>query len=336
MKMNMLPRLEYTDFVTPIEKLENLSEELNGPKIYMKRDDLLGLTLGGNKTRKLEFTMADAKKNNADTIITCGAVQSNHCRLTLSAAIKENMKCVLVLEERIPDSYKPKASGNNFLYNLMGADLRIVKKGTNMLEEMEKVSDELKAQGKNPYVIPGGGSNEIGTCGYINCANEIIEQVKTAELDIDYVVVASGSGGTHGGLLAGFRIAGISTPVLGMNVARDKQEQEDLIEELTKKTLKYLEVDKDISSDDVICFDDYLGPGYSLATDEMIEAVQLLARHEGILLDPVYTGKAMAGLIDLVRKNYFNTNDNVLFIHTGGSPALFENTDVVLKESNKK
>ncbi|RKQ30277.1 D-cysteine desulfhydrase [Oceanobacillus halophilus] len=328
MNINQFPKRNYTDHQTPIEYLERLSKHLGGPNIYMKRDDLLGLTAGGNKTRKLEYLMADALQQGADTVITCGAVQSNHCRLTLSAAIKEGLKCVLVLEERVPNSYNPEASGNNFLYKLLGVDdIIVVPGGSDMQGEMEKVADSLRQKGNKPYIIPGGGSNEIGSTGYVSCALEILEQLEEMNLSIDYMVAASGSGGTHSGLLTGLHGANANIPVLGISVNKKKQEQEQKIYNHTLKTAKHVGANVDFPREKVIVLDDYVGPGYSLETEGMREAVQLAARKEGILLDPVYTGKTMAGLIDLVRKDYFEKNDNVLFVHTGGAPALYAYTD---------
>lgn len=333
MNFEELPKRKYISFETPIEKMETLSNLLEGPQIYMKRDDQLSLAAGGNKTRKLEYLMADVKKNQADTVITCGAIQSNHCRLTLSASIKENLNCVLVLEERIPNSYDPNASGNNFLFKLMDPeDIIIVPKGTNMPEKMKEVAEKLKEKGQKPYIIPGGGSNEIGTSGYISGAKEIVKQMKTEDLNFDYIAVASGSGGTHAGLLIGLLLENQDIPVIGFNIARSKEEQETLMKNLISKTLDFLEIKQSIPDDKIICNDKYLGEGYSLATKEMIESVQLLAKKEGILLDPVYTGKAMAGLIDLIRKNHFKPTDNILFIHTGGSPALYDKQETVLQK----
>ena len=291
MNLAKFPRRRYTAGQTPIEKLGRLSESLGGPTLYMKRDDLLGLAGGGNKTRKLEFLVADALAQGADTLITCGAVQSNHCRLTLAAAVKEGLKCRLVLEERVPGSYDPEAGGNNFLFQLLGVEkLEVVQGGSDMLQAMHQAADEVAAEGRKAYIIPGGGSNPIGATGYVACAQEILSQMFEDNLRIDRVVCASGSTGTHAGLITGFEGANCNLPVIGINVSRPKAEQEAL--------------------------------GYSLATEQMAEAVRMLARLEGILMDPVYTGKAMAGLIDLVRQNYFDSDENILFVHTGGSPAL--------------
>lgn len=332
MNLAQFKRRSYTPFHTPIEPLKKFSKALGGPNIYVKRDDLLGLTSGGNKTRKLEFLMADALDQQADVIITCGAVQSNHCRLTLSAAVKEGLECVLVLEERVANSYDPDGSGNNFLFKLLGAaDIKVVPGGSNMLGEMEKVAAALREKGKKPYIIPGGGSNEIGATGYVACAQEITQQTYEMGLNVDYLVTASGSGGTHAGLLAGFFGTNSGIPILGVNVSRPNEKQIPLIRDLAQRTAKHVGIEGEIPANAVTCYDEYVGPGYSLETPEMIEAVQLLARTEGILLDPVYTGKTMAGLIGLVRQGYFKKDDNVLFVHTGGSPALYAYTKTVLK-----
>ena len=289
----------------------------------MKRDDLLGLAGGGNKTRKLEFLVADALAQRADTLITCGAVQSNHCRLTLAAAVKEGLKCRLVLEERVPGSYNPEAGGNNFLFRLLGVEkVTVVPGGSDLMEAMQDAADEVAAQGRKAYVIPGGGSNPIGATGYVACAQEILAQLFEDNLRIDRVVCASGSTGTHAGLITGFYGTNSNLPVIGINVSRPKAEQEDLVYDLVKRTATHVGIESEIPREAILCFGDYVGPGYSLATGRMAEAVRMLARLEGILMDPVYTGKAMAGLIDLVRQGYFKKEENVLFIHTGGAPAL--------------
>ena len=324
MNLAKFPRRRYTEGQTPIEKLSRLSDALGGPTIYMKRDDLLGLAGGGNKTRKLEFLVADALARGADTLITCGAVQSNHCRLTLAAAVKEGMKCRLVLEERVAGSYNPEAGGNNFLYRLLGVEkIKVVPGGSDMAREMQVVADEVAAEGRRAYVIPGGGSNPIGATGYVACAEEILGQLFEQALKIDRVVCASGSTGTHAGLVTGFYGNNSNIPVIGINVRRKKQVQEEMVYGLAQQTAAHVGIDSAIPRDAILCFDEYVGPGYSLPTSQMAEAVRMLARLEGILMDPVYTGKAMAGLIDLVRKGYFKREENILFVHTGGSPALY-------------
>ena len=331
MNLAKFPRRRYTQARTPIEKLSRLSEKLAGPSIYMKRDDLLGLAGGGNKTRKLEFLVAEALSRGADTLITCGAVQSNHCRLTLAAAVKEGLKCRLVLEERVPGSYNPQSGGNNFLFRLMGVEkIKVAPGGSNMAEAMQAVADEVAGEGRKAYVIPGGGSNPVGATGYVACAEEILAQTFELGINIDRIICASGSAGTHAGLVTGFYGNNSNIPVVGINVSRPKADQEELVYDLVQRTALHVGVNTSIPREAVVCFDEYVGPGYSLPTPEMAEAVRMLARLEGVLIDPVYTGKAMAGLIDLVRKDTFNQKENILFIHTGGSPALYVYMDEIL------
>ncbi|MBC8176790.1 MAG: D-cysteine desulfhydrase [Desulfobacteraceae bacterium] len=331
MNLAKFPRRRYTAGQTPIEKAHRFSEALDGPDIYIKRDDLLGLSAGGNKTRKLEFLVADALAQGADTLITCGAVQSNHCRLTLSAAVKEGLKCRFVLEERVPGSFDPKASGNIFLYNLLGIEeIKVVQAGSDLMAEMEQVAEELAAEGRKGYIIPVGGSNAIGATGYVACAQEILDQTFELGLNIDALVCASGSAGTQAGLVTGFYGCNMNIPVVGINVSQAKEEQEDIVYGLVRETANHVGINFEIPRDTVTCFGDYVGPGYSLPTPEMAEAVKLVARTEGILLDPVYTGKAMAGLIDLVRQGYFKKESTILFVHTGGSPALYVYADYLL------
>ena len=237
MNLAQFPRRRYTEGVTPIEAVPRFSSALGGPNIYIKRDDLLGLSAGGNKTRKLEFLVADAMEQGADTLVTCGAVQSNHCRLTLAAAVKEGLKCRLVLEERVAGSYNPEASGNNFLFQLLGVEsITVVPGGSDMAAAMQKVADEVAAAGRKAYIIPGGGSNPIGATGYVACAEEILSQLFDRGLKIDRVVCASGSTGTHAGLVTGFYGNNANLPVIGINVSRTKEVQEPLVYDLVCKT----------------------------------------------------------------------------------------------------
>ncbi len=325
MNLGRFPRRGYVEHPTPIEFLPNFTKALDaGVNVYVKRDDLLPGTGGGNKTRKLDFSIADALKQGADTLITCGAVQSNHCRLTLAWAVHEGLDCHLVLEERVKDSYSPEASGNNFLFHLLGVkSITVVPGGSSMMDEMEKVAERLRMEGKKPYVIPGGASNHIGALGYVACAQETLQQLFELGLSIDHMVVPSGSAGTHAGIIAGMIGNNAGIPVTGIGVNRKKSVQENAVCNLANDTLKYIGVGAEVPSEAVVVFDDYVGAGYSLPTPAMIEAVKMLARTEGILLDPVYSGKAMSGLIDLARKGYFPGGSNVLFLHTGGSPALY-------------
>ncbi|MDR3566246.1 MAG: D-cysteine desulfhydrase [Negativicutes bacterium] len=336
MNLAQFPRRRYTEGQTPLEFLPNLTAKLGGPQLYIKRDDLLGLAAGGNKTRKLEFLVADALAQGADTLITCGAVQSNHCRLTLAAAVKEGLQCRLVLEERVPGSYKPQGSGNNFLFHLLGVEATTVMPGgSDMLKAMQDVADQLKSVGRKGYIIPGGGSNEIGATGYVACAEEILAQSFEKGINFDYIITTSGSAGTHAGLLTGFYGTNSNIPVIGINISRKNAQQVELVYNLVVKTAARVGIKAPIPKEAVVCYEEYVGPGYSLPTPEMVEAVELLARTEGILLDPVYTGKAMSGLIGLIRQGFFKKTDNVCFVHTGGAPALFVYTDTFFQAAKK-
>lgn len=330
MRLTEFPRRRYTAAATPLEPLPRLSAHLGGPNLWIKRDDLLGLAAGGNKTRKLEFLVADAIEKGADTLVTTGAVQSNHCRLTLAAAVREGLACRLVLEERVANSYSPGASGNNFLFGLLGVEaVTVVPAGTDLMAEMSKVAAELAAQGRSAYIIPGGGSNTLGALGYVSCAQELMQQAFETGLRIDHLVTASGSGGTHAGVVAGLTGTGAGVPITGISVRAPKAPQEEKILGLARATAELAGARSLPTADDVVVLDDYVGAGYSLPTDGMIEAVKLFARHEGVLLDPVYTGKAAAGLIDMVRRGAFGRHENVVFLHTGGSPALYAYQDVL-------
>jgi D-cysteine desulfhydrase len=331
MHLARFPRRRYTQGWTPLEKMERLSALLGGPDLYIKRDDLLGLAGGGNKTRKLEFLVAEAIAQGADTLITCGAVQSNHCRLTLAAAVKEGLACRLVLEERVANSYNPDASGNNFLFRLLGVEaVTVVKTGVDLAAEMQKVADEVAALGRKAYVIPGGGSNTLGALGYVSCAEEILAQTHELGIRLDHVVCASGSTGTHAGLICGLVGNNSQIPLTGINVRRTRQEQEPNVHKLAQETAAMLGIRGGIPRDAITALGDWVGPGYSLPTPEMVEAVRMLARVEGILLDPVYTGKTMAGLIALIRRGEFKKGERVLFVHTGGSPALYAYQSVLV------
>lgn len=329
MNLAKFPRRRYTEGQTPLEALPRFSSAVGDINIYIKRDDLLGLTFGGNKTRKLEFLVADALLHGADTLITCGAVQSNHCRLTLAAAVKEGLKCRFVLEEKVPGSYKPEASGNNLLFNLLGIEaITVVPAGSNMMEAMQSVAKEVVKLGRKPYIIPVGGSNAIGATGYVACAEEILAQSFDRGINFDHIITTSGSAGTHAGLLVGFYGNSSNIPIVGISVSKKSDTLENLVFDLAQQTASRLGVKYSIPRDSVTCFDEYIGPGYSLPTKEAVHAIKLLAQTEGILLDPVYTGKAMAGLIDLSKQGYFKKGSNVLFVHTGGSPALYVYTNI--------
>src|SRR6187549_1504285 len=340
MDLSRIPRRRYTPFATPLEFLANFTQALaatcpgdKGPKVWIKRDDMLGLFPGGNKTRKLEFLVADALAKGADTLVTCGAPQSNHCRITLAAAVKEGLKCRFVIEERVPDSYDPNASGNNFMFRLLGVEaITVVPGGSNMAAEMQKMADQVAKEGRKGYIIPGGGSNAIGGLGYVACAQELQQQLFDEGVRIDRLVVGSGSSGTHGGLVAGFLGNSIRIPITGIGVSRDPADQQPLVLKEAQAVLDLLGLPLKVQPEDVQCVGGYWQPKYSVPNERMVEAVQMLARTEGIPLDPVYTGKIMAGLIGLARKGEFKANENVLFLHTGGLPSLHAYEREVLGE----
>ena len=338
MDLSRFPRRRYTEGATPIEPLPRFSAALaascpggRGPEVWVKRDDLLGLAPGGNKTRKLEFLVADALAQGADTLVTCGAPQSNHCRITLAAAVKEGLKCRFVIEERVPGSFSETASGNHFMFRLLGVeDLTVVPAGTDMGAAMRRVADELARQGRKAYVIPGGGSNALGGLGYVACAQELQQQLYEQGLAFDRVVVGSGSSGTHGGLVAGFLGNRIAIPLLGIGVSRDPDTQAPLVLKEAQAVCDLLGLGLTVPAEAVQCVGGWWQPKYSVPNPAMVEAVQMLARTEALLLDPVYTGKVMAGLIGLARQGVIGAGERVLFLHTGGMPALFAYQDVLL------
>ena len=330
MDLSRFPRRCYTHAPTPIDHAPRFSQALAascpggvGPDIWIKRDDMLGLFPGGNKTRKLEFLAADALAQGADTLITCGAPQSNHCRITLAAAVKEGLRCQFVIEERVPGTYKTDASGNNFMFHLLGVEnITLVPAGSNMAEAMGQIATALQAQGRKGYIIPGGGSNALGSLGYVACVQEMQQQWYDAGMAFDKVIVGSGSSGTHGGMLAGFLGNHINIPLIGIGVSRDPADQDPLVHKDAQAVMDLLGTGIQVPREAVVTHGGYWQPKYSIPNAKMVEAVQMLARTESILLDPVYTGKAMAGLMGLARKGYFKAGEKVLFMHTGGMPAL--------------
>ena len=342
MDLSRFPRRRYTPFVTPLEFLPHFTRALAatcpegaGPNIWIKRDDMLGLFPGGNKTRKLEFLMAEALAQGADTVITCGAPQSNHCRITLAAAVREGLKCRFVIEERVPGSFHEEASGNHFMFRLLGVEaITVVPGGSNMAAAMQQVADDLAVQGRKGYIIPGGGSNALGGLGYVACAQELQQQFFEQGVQIDRVVVGSGSSGTHGGLLAGFLGNHIHIPIVGIGVSRDPADQEPLVYKEALAVAELLNVGLNIPREAVVSVGGYWQPKYSVPNAAMVEAVQLLARTEAIPLDPVYTGKIMAGLIGLARQGFFKPAENVLFLHTGGLPSLHAYEGEVLERTD--
>ena len=324
MHLAKFPRTRLAHLPTPLEYMPRLSEHLGGPKIWVKRDDCTGLGSGGNKTRKLEFLIADALAAGADTIITQGAVQSNHARQTAAAAAKLGLACEILLENRIQNPAEQYLhSGNVFLDHLYGAQTHHYPGGTDMNAAMEERAVELRAKGQQPYIIPGGGSNPVGALGYVNCALELINQANEQQLKIDHLIHATGSAGTQAGLIVGLKAMHSGIPLLGIGVNAPRQAQEEKVFDLAVQTAAYVGAEGCVQRADVVANCDYVGEGYGIPTKAMKEALLLLARLEGLLFDPVYSGKGLAGLIDLVQKGHFDANENLVFLHTGGSMGLF-------------
>jgi L-cysteate sulfo-lyase len=324
MLLSRFPRVSLAHLPTPLEHLPRLSEHLGGPQLFVKRDDCTGLATGGNKTRKLEFSMAAALAEGADTVVTVGAVQSNHVRQTAAAACKLGLRCQVLLEHRIDepsDDYLN--SGNVLLDRIFGANLREYPDGTDFDAEMQAVADEVNAGGGSAYIIPGGASNQIGALGYVNCALELVSQATERGLVIDHMVTATGSAGTQGGLIVGLKAMNAGIPLLGIGVSAGREAQEQKVYDLACDTADYIGVPGCVARGDVVANCDYVGDGYGIPTESMNEAVMLLARLEGLLFDPVYSGKALAGLIDLAKSGHFEGAENIVFLHTGGSAALF-------------
>lgn len=323
MHLAKFPRLRFAHLPTPLEPMTNLSRLLDGPNIWVKRDDCTGLAGGGNKTRKLEFLMADAEQQGADTIITQGAVQSNHARQTAAIAAKLGYECYLLLENRTgsndPDFL---ANGNVLLDDIYNARLSNFPAGTDMNQEMLGLAEELRAAGKKPYIIPGGGSNRIGALGYVDAAYELVWQCNDQGLKVDHIVHATGSTGTQAGLVTGLTAIHSGINLMGISVRTPKEAQEENVYRLACETADFIGSSGALNRSDVVANSDYVGEGYGIPTDGMIEAVEMTARHESILLDPVYSGKGMAGLIDLVRQGFYRRGENIVFIHTGGAQAL--------------
>lgn len=330
MQLSDFPRVTLAHLPTPLEYMPRLSEHLGGPDIFVKRDDCTGLATGGNKTRKLEFSMGEAVQLGADTIITVGAVQSNHVRQTAAAACKMGMKCEVLLEHRVENpSASYTSSGNVFLDKIFGANLREYPGGTDFEAAMAKVADEVRSTGGTPYIVPGGASNPVGALGYVECGIELLLQIKDRNLDIAHLVTATGSAGTHAGLAVGLRGSGSDMPILGIGVNAPQDVQEERVYKLACDLAEMVGAPGCVARDDIVADCNYIGAGYGEPTESMNEAVLMLARYEGLLFDPVYSGKALAGMIDYVREGRFTQGEKIVFLHTGGSAALFAYADAL-------
>lgn len=326
--LEQFPRVSLAHLPTPLEHLPNLSKHLGGPDIWVKRDDCTGLASGGNKTRKLEYSMAAALEEGADTIVTVGAVQSNHVRQTAAAACKLGLACEVLLEHRVTDPSEPYAtSGNVFLDKMFGANLREYPGGTDFATEMNVVAEEVRTAGGKPYIIPGGASNKVGALGYVNCAIELLQQAEDQGLVIDHLITATGSAGTQAGLAVGLKAMGSKILMLGIGVNIPQDAQEEKVYALACATAEYIGKPGIVAREDIVANCNYVGDGYGVPTESMNEAIMMLARLEGLLFDPVYSGKGLAGMIDLIRKGEFKDASNIVFLHTGGSAALFAYLD---------
>ena len=323
MHLARFPRARFAHLPTPLEPLPRLNEALGGgAQFWIKRDDCTGLAGGGNKTRKLEFLLGEAPAQGADTLVTQGAVQSNHVRQTAAAAARYGMACEIILEERVQtNAVDYNNSGNVLLDRLMGGKLRNVPAGSDMNAELEKSAEQVRARGGKPYIIPGGGSNTVGALGYVDCAIELVAQANAQGLVIDRIVTATGSAGTHAGLVAGLALVGADIPILGIGVRAPKEVQEANVHKLAVATADVLGHGERVTREMTVANCDYVGAGYGIADEGVFEALKLAARTDAILLDPVYTGKAMKGLIDLARKGHFK-GETVVFLHTGGAQGL--------------
>lgn len=322
MDLSRFPRLSLARLPTPIESLSRLSAHLGGPRLYAKRDDLTGLGLGGNKLRKLEFLLGEAQMLSADTVLTVGALQSNHARQTAAACARLGLDCELILRcgSHATEAYLH--NGNMLLDRLFGARIHVIESHESREDCMAARAEALRGEGRQPYCIPVGGSCGLGNLGYVACAGEILTQAADAKMKFEAVVVATGSGGTQGGLVAGMQLLD-GAPVIGIAVEGDRREQEALAARQVADTLRLLGHAGVVPAGQVTVMDDFVGPGYAKPTDAMREALRLAARFEGLVLDPVYTGKAFAGLLALARSGRFGKDQSLLFVHTGGSPGLF-------------
>ena len=324
MNLARFPRVRLAHLPTPLEPLPRLSAELGGTEIWIKRDDCTGLSTGGNKTRKLEFLMAEAGAQGAEMVMTQGATQSNHARQTAAAAAKLGMRCHILLEDRT-GSHDPNYNGNGnvLLDRLHGATIETRASGLDMNAELEAAADLLRAEGRKVYTIPGGGSNPTGALGYVNCAFELIGQANESGLVLDHIVTATGSAGTQAGLIVGLKAINAQVPLLGFGVRAPKARQEENVFNLACATAAKLGCPGVVARADVVADADYVGAGYGIPREDTIEAIRMFAELEGILLDPVYSGKGAAGLIDYCRTGRFRKGERVVFLHTGGVAGLF-------------
>lgn len=331
-----LPRISLGNYPTPLTEAHFLSAALGGPRIIIKRDDLTGLALGGNKCRKLEFVMADAKLKGVDTVITTGGSQSNFALQMATAARKLDMEAYLVL---VKDAHA-EMQGNLLLHDILDSNVKLIEAseisdvlGDAMMAKMNALADELSQQGRRPLVIPVGAHTPLGVVGWVNAAEEIWQQLQAQNIDARYIVVTNGSSGTQAGLELGVKYLRLPLKVIGFSISMEKTTAISRLVNIANEAAKLLNLDITLSPEEITVHDDYIGEGYGIITDGCIQAIKLVAKTEGIFLDPVYTGKAMAGLIDLIHKGRFTEKDTVVFIHSGGIPALFTYDKEITKKT---
>ena len=310
-----IPRVHFAHLPTRIEELPRLTEHLNGPRILVKRDDQTGLAFGGNKTRKLEFLIAEALEQGSKTLITGGALQSNHCRQTAAAAARFGLDCILVLNGEMPDQ----PSANLLLDQVFGAELVTIKDRALRDQTLQETYDRAIAEGRKPYLVTYGGSSSTGALGYAFAMKEFMEQ----NVPADWIVFGTSSGGTHAGLVLGQRAFGYSGKVLGISIDEPEDWLKTRVSALASEASGKMGERIEFTREDVLANEEYCRAGYGVLTDAEREAVKMFAKYEGLLLDPVYTGRAAAGMIDLIRKGFFKKDETILFWHTGGGPALF-------------
>jgi len=321
-----LARYPLAHLPTPIAEMPRLSEALGGPCLLVKRDDMTGLATGGNKTRKLEFLIADALEKEADTVISTGAAQSNHCRQTAAAAARAGLRCILVLGPMAP----AQITGNLLIDQLVGAQIRW-SGDRDQVAMMQEVAEEERSAGRVPYIIPYGGSNPVGATGYVLAMEELTRQMLRDELRIDHIVFATSSGGTQAGMTVGALAHHFAGSLLGISVAPEAKTLEADVLTLAQATAQHLDLRLEIAPERIAVNDAYTGEGYGIMGEPEREAITLAARSEGLLVDPVYTGRALAGLINLIRKGQYGADETVLFWHTGGTPALFAHAEALAK-----
>lgn len=311
----MIPRIRFAHLPTPVEALSRLSDTLGGPKLFVKRDDQTGLAFGGNKTRKLEFLIAEAQEQNTNVLISAGAIQSNHCRQTAAAAAKFGFECILVLTGELPKQH----SANLLLDDLFGARIITVPDRADRDRVLKETYDKAALDGKKPYLVPYGGSSTTGALGYAFAMKELIKQ----GLKADWIIFGTSSGGTHAGLALGQHLYNYDGKVLGISIDETEEWLKTHVSALASETSQRFGKRIEISPEEILANADYCKAGYGVLTDAERESIRMFAKYEGLLLDPVYTGRAAAGLIDLIKKRFFRRDETVLFWHTGGQPALF-------------